>query len=103
MRSIPYFRNYGNMPLLSREQTAIFLFQEEAEVPSGAGRLAAQVVEDSPQARVRDAFLFDACRIKEQGRCRVSIGSIDGVLIGVQLGNEALRICMHHLTSFQAC
>ena len=43
MRSIPYFRNYGKMPLLSLEQTALFLFQEEAEVPSGAGRLAAQV------------------------------------------------------------
>ena len=62
-----------------------------------------QIVEDSLHARRRDAFLFDACHIKEQGRCRVSIGSIDGVLIGVQLGNEALRICMHHLTSFQAC
>ena len=61
-----------------------------------------QVVEDSPHARILDAFLFDACRIKEQGRCRVSIGAIDGVLKDMEMGNEALRICRHHLTSFSS-
>jgi hypothetical protein len=66
------------------------------------GMLPDQVVEDSPYARIRGTFLFDAGRGKEQSRRRVSIGTIDGVLIGTKMENEALRICLHHLTSFQA-
>ena len=61
-----------------------------------------QVVEDSPHARIPDALLFYTCHIKEQGRCRVGIATIDGVLVGMEMGNGVLRICLHHVTSFQA-
>jgi len=73
---------------------------EVAEVDVRA--LPDQVVEDSPNARIPDALLFYTCHIKEQGRCRVGIATIDGVLVGMEMGNGALRICLHHVTSFQA-
>src|SRR5215467_13090738 len=61
-----------------------------------------QVVQDSPHARIPNAFLFDQGRLQEQGRCRASIGAIDGILIGVQMGNKSLGICLHRLTSYSS-
>lgn len=68
------------------------LVLEIAEIDVRA--LPDQVVEDSPHARIPDALLFYTRHIKEQGRCRVGIATIDGILVGMEMGNGVLMICL---------